>query len=278
MKVLLKPNLLAGDPPDAATTTHPAVVEAVLSRVCDLGARPLIGDSAAFGRTERIAEAAGIGAVARRFGVPIVDFRDRAVWVDHPGRTLRRLRMARDVLEADALINLPKLKVHRQMLLTAGVKNLYGCVPGKRKALQHVTHGDNRLRFARMVLDYVALIRPTLTLVDGIVAMERTGPRGGDPRSLGLLIAGTDPVAVDRVLCEVLGIPPDSLAFLPAAREAGLWETELARIRVCGAPIGDVVVRDFLLPALVPVTFSPPRLVRSALRDMWARRFASAGA
>ncbi|MBT5534041.1 DUF362 domain-containing protein, partial [Candidatus Poribacteria bacterium] len=169
--VLLKPNLVTHADVESATTTHPAVVAEALSRVRDLGARPVVGDSPAFGSAEAVAEAAGIGAVARRFDAPIVDFRHRVVTTSATGASVKRFRMSADVLEADAMINLPKLKAHRQMLLTAGVKNLYGCVPGKKKAVYHLTHGDHRPLFARMILEYVREIRPTLTVVDGIIAM-----------------------------------------------------------------------------------------------------------
>lgn len=273
--VLLKPNLVTHAEPESATTTHPAVVAAALSRLCDLGARPVVGDIPAFGGAESVAESAGVGEVARRFGAPVVDFRRRTVSVPADGASVRRFHMAADVLDADAIINLPKLKAHRQMLLTAGVKNLYGCVPGKKKAVYHLTHGDDRAAFARMIVEYVREIAPTLTVVDGVTAMSRTGPRFGDPYPLGLLVASADSVAVDRVLCDVLGIPADAAPFIPSARELGVGETDLANIAVEGVPLDDARVDDFSLPTLIPVTFSPIRLVRSAVKDFWSRRAAA---
>ncbi|MAF11118.1 thylakoid-associated protein [Candidatus Poribacteria bacterium] len=273
--VLLKPNLVTHADVESATTTHPSLVGEALCRVRDLGARPVVGDSPAFGAAEAVAESAGIGAVARHFNAPIVDFRDRVVSVPADGASVKRFRMSADVLEADVVLNLPKLKAHRQMLLTAGVKNLYGCVPGKKKAVYHLTHGDDRSLFAGMILEYVREIRPTLTVVDGIIAMARTGPRFGDPYPLGLLVASVDPVAVDRVLCDVLAIPADDLPFIPAARKLGVGETDIANIVVEGVSVEDARVADFALPTLIPATFSPLRLVRSVVKDLWSRRTAA---
>ena len=273
--VLLKPNLVTHAEPDAAITTHPAVVAEALSRVCDLGAQAVVGDSPAFGAAEDVAEAAGIGEVARRHGARVVDFRHRAVTIPAEGASVRRYRMSVDVLEADAIISLPKLKAHRQMVMTAGVKNLYGCVPGKKKAVCHLTHGADRATFARMILEHVRQIRPTLTVVDAIVAMSRTGPRFGDLYPLGLLVASVDPVAVDRTLCDIVGLAPDDLPFIPVARELGIGETDAERIAVAGVSVEDTRVDDFAFPTLIPVTFSPARILRSAVKDLWSRRAAS---
>jgi uncharacterized protein (DUF362 family) len=273
--VLLKPNLVTHGSPDSGIATHPAVVSEALARVCDLGARAVVGDSPAFGAAEDVAEVAGIGEVARRYGARVVDFRHRVVTMPAEGASVRRYRMSADVLEADAIINLPKLKAHRQMVMTAGIKNLYGCVPGKRKAVCHLTHGDDRAKFARLILEYVRQIRPTLTVVDAIVAMSRTGPRFGDPYPLGLLVASVDPVAVDRTLCDIVGLPPDDLPFIPVARDLGIGETDAERIAVAGVPVEDACVDDFTFPTLIPVTFSPARLLRSAVKDFWSRRTAA---
>ena len=112
-------------------------------------------------------------------------------------------------------------------------------------------------------------------IVDGIVAMARTGPRFGDPYPLGLLVASVDPVAVDRVLCDVLAIPADDLPFIPAARQLGVGETDMANIAVEGLSVEDARVADFALPTLIPATFSPLRLVRSVVNDIWSRRAAA---
>ena len=273
--VLLKPNLVTHGSPDSGITTHPAVVAAALARLSDLGARVAVGASPAFGAAEDVAEAADIGAVARRYGARVVDFRHRVVTMPADGASVRRFRMSADVLEADAIINLPKLKAHRQMVMTAGVKNLYGCVPGKKKAVCHLTHGGDRATFARMILEYVGQIRPTLTVVDAVVAMSRTGPRFGDPYPLGLLVASVDPVAVDRTLCDIVGLDPEALPFVPVARNLGVGETVPANITVAGVSVEEASVDDFTFPTLIPVTFSPARILRSAVRDLWSRRTAA---
>ena len=152
-RILLKPNLLAEKPAEAAVTTHPAVVEAVISLVKEAGATPVVGDSPGLGSATKNANRCGIGDVCRATGTEFVEFTE-AVMVENPAsHTFKRLEIAREVLDVDGIINLPKLKTHVQMNLTLGVKNLFGCVPGKRKPQWHLTAGIDSLHFAAMILD-----------------------------------------------------------------------------------------------------------------------------
>jgi uncharacterized protein (DUF362 family) len=184
-------------------------------------------------------------------------------------------------LDADVVINLPKIKVHGQMYLTLAVKNLFGCVRGRRKALLHQQIGGRPIEFARMLVDVCRVVQPALTLMDGIVALERTGPTGGDPRPLGLVLAGSDCTAMDRVICEIVGADCGQLLTLAAAREVGFGEGDLDRIQVlvnsksAARPLSHIVPlpagQPFVLPQrLSPLSFSPWRIVRGLARQAWA--------
>ncbi len=273
-RVLLKPNLLSASHSEDPTVTHYAVMSSLIRQVQSAGAQPFIGDSPAFGNLTSVAEKSGLKAVAEELGVSIADWRG-GVRVSHPASFgLRTYKLAREVIEADSIINVPKLKVHRQMQLTAAIKNNFGCVPGKRKARLHLLCGKDRATFGKMLIEYCQLIKPTLTVVDAITAMDAMGPRGGNPYPLGILTAGVDVVALDRVHAEIVGLRDEQFDLMNAARELGIGETNLANIEIVGERLAHVCVSDFQFPAMVPVTFSPLRIAKSTLKHLWEKRVA----
>ncbi|MBI3912027.1 MAG: DUF362 domain-containing protein [Armatimonadetes bacterium] len=274
-RVLVKPNLLAGEPSERATTTHPALIETLLRRLLDLGARPVIGDDPAFGTLERVCEACGVAEVARRYGVPLTPF-NRPMWVKSPRPRVRpTFCIDQAALEADVILNVPKLKAHRQLYFTAAIKSLYGCMPGKRKAFWHMACGPDA-RFARLLVAFAYTVRPALTVVDGVVAMERDGPKGGDPFPLGLLFAGTDVAAVDTLIAAVIHARPADSLLLNAACQLDIGTPWMAKIAVAGESLAACARADFRLPDLVGTFFSPTRLARSIWRNYRMTRLSKA--
>lgn len=269
-RILIKPNLLSAKPPESAITTHPSVVGAVITLVKEAGAKPFVGDSPGIGSARRVADRTGLMGVCQEMGVEMVDLTD-SIELDNPkGKTFKRFQIARTALEADGIINLPKLKTHTQMFLTLGVKNLFGCVVGKRKPQWHLAVGEDREAFARMLVDLYLLLRPRLTIVDGIVGMEGDGPgSSGDPRCLGLIFASDDCIAMDTVITESLGVRADALFTTKVARADGLGETFLERIEVVGERVEDVRLNDFRFPSIVGIGFDMgiPDAVESYLRN-----------
>jgi uncharacterized protein (DUF362 family)/Pyruvate/2-oxoacid:ferredoxin oxidoreductase delta subunit len=229
--LLLKPNLLAAHPPDAAVTTHPAVVEAALAAASDLGARPIVADSPGLGSARRVARVSGIAEVCRRHGVPVVDLGE-GDGVETAGRTYRSLRVAAQALETRWIWNLPKWKTHTMMGLTLGVKNLFGCVPGKRKIAAHFRSGADAGAFARHLLDLEGILRPTLTVLDGVLAMDGPGPSRGRPVRRGLLLASSHTTALDWEATRLSGFDPETVPTVRLSlREDGL---DPKRIRALG--------------------------------------------
>ncbi len=208
----------------------------------------------------------------RRLGVPLAEFdRPRRVR-NRRGRVYRQLTVDALALEVDAIVNLPKLKTHRQLLMTCAIKNMFGCVPGKRKAWWHFKAGNYENYFARMLVELFSLLNPTLTIIDAIDAMEGEGPMRGKARRLGLLLASRDGPALERICAELVGVHPRRLRMLVAAKELGYGTCDLNNIEVVGAGIEDIRVPDFVLPRLIPIGFSLPRVVRSALKNAWLSR------
>lgn len=262
--VLLKPNLLSVSPPEAAVTTHPVVVRAVAELVLEAGGRPFISDSPAFYPLAAVVGPTGVQQVADDLGIPILPFRQPVVVRNRWTPSLKRFAIDRSVLEADVVINLPKLKSHRQLRFTGGIKNLYGCMPGKRKALWHAVAANRDSRFCEGVLAVSCAARSALTVADAVLAMEGEGPKNGQPRWVGALVAGLDPIPVDAVLGRLIGAPEEDTLLLDAARRLGLGQTDLDRIEVVGESLQAIAVPDFRLPDLAGTGFSLPRLARSA--------------
>jgi uncharacterized protein (DUF362 family)/NAD-dependent dihydropyrimidine dehydrogenase PreA subunit len=247
-KVLLKPNFLVGRAPEKCVNTHPAIIHAVARLVLEAGATPVIGDGPQLGSALKVAEKCGAADVARDLGIELVDF--EPVDVTHPdGKHFKHFTVGKAVLEADKIINLPKFKTHGLTLLTLAVKNIFGCIPGARKAQWHVrTSQGGSEYFSKMLLDLYSFINPVLSIVDGIVAMEGKGPGFGTPRDLGLIIAGTDAVAVDSVISEVLGVNPEKFPTLKIALNENYGTPHLSNIEVLGEPVNEVKVNDYQFP------------------------------
>lgn len=255
-RILLKPNLLVARPASAAVTTHPFVVKAMIRLVKEAGGTPVVGDSPAIGSAKKIAEKCGILDVCLETGTELVEFKDAVVHENRDGHTFKRLEVAKEALEADGIINLPKLKTHAQMHLTLGVKNIFGCIPGKRKPQWHFAAGTNAVHFGDMILDLYLFLRPRLTVLDGIVAMEGNGPSNGAPRELGLVFASADAIAMDAVVAMVLGCRPHDLPILAAASRRSIKEADPANVETVGEDLKDVRVRAFCLPPLMSVNFT----------------------
>lgn len=224
-RVLIKPNLLRPSAPDTAVMTHPMVVRAAAEYALERGARPRIADSPATGSFRRVMKTGGFRQALEGLDVECGEFRETVE--KDIGEPFGRVDLARDVVEADAVINLAKLKTHTQMLLTLGVKNLFGCIVGLQKPEWHLRAGVDREMFARLLVRIHYAVDPVATIIDGVLAMEGQGPgKGGTPRPIGVLVGGSDAAAVDAAVCRMLGLDPEKLPTHQAAGHLGKIEKE----------------------------------------------------
>ncbi|ACM19116.1 DUF362 iron-sulfur cluster-binding domain protein [Geotalea daltonii FRC-32] len=269
-KVLLKPNMLSAKTPDAAVTTHPEVLRAAIELVQQAGGLPLVGDSPGVGSQKRVAEKTGLLQVIEESGAEIADFSEP---VEVAGKgTFKRFALARPYLEADRVINLPKLKTHEMMTMTCAVKNLFGAVVGAGKAGWHLKAGADRDLFARMLVELYLLRKPDLNIVDAVAAMEGDGPGSGDPRHVGLLLAGENAVAVDVVAAEIAGIPKKLLYIQRAAASLGVDGADRSEIETTGLPLEEACVPGFRLPHISDVQFGLPQFLKNRLRHYLTSR------
>ncbi len=247
-KVLVKPNLLAGKQPEKAVTTHPEIVRQTILMAQACGGIVSVGDSPGIGKAETVARKSGILSVVEETSARFTPFEESTI-IRPQGTTFHALEVASAVLDADVIINLPKLKTHQRMGLTAAVKNMFGAVVGMRKARLHLQAGTDKAFFALMLLELAEQLQPNLSIVDGVVAMEGEGPGSGDPVQIGTLLAGPQPLAVDTVAAHLLGLPADTNWVQKIARERGRP----------GADMADVLLHGVAPEQLRPVRFRPAK-------------------
>lgn len=265
-KVLLKPNLLADVPPDKNVTTHPSVVFAVARLVREAGATPIVGDSPGLASFQKAAKTSGIEDAAKRAGAEMASFKN-SVQLEIPGSTFKNIEVAEEVLACDRIINLPKLKTHVQMVLTLGIKNMFGCVVGKRKSQWHLMAGKDTLYFARMITDIFQAVRPSLTIMDGVIAMHKDGPHNGEPYKMGLIFAANDAVALDSAITFMVGLEPADNPILSVAIEKGLGEARLDKVLFPCVKPAEARQKGFVIPGQSALEIGPGFL-RPYLRRM----------
>ncbi|WP_013321916.1 DUF362 domain-containing protein [Gloeothece verrucosa] len=268
-RVLLKPNLLTGSYPQNECTTRKELVYCVAQLVIEAGGQPFLGDSPAFGSAKGVAAANGYLPLIEALNLPIVEFHGKPYPTE--SENFNHLRLSKEAMEADVIINLPKVKSHVQLTLTLGVKNLFGCVPGKMKAWWHFEAGKDSSRFAEMLVETAKAINPDLTIIDGIIGHQGNGPSKGEPRPLGILGASSDVFALDRVMVEVLGVAPSQVPTLAAQRRLG-YSADLESINFPLEHPCELQISDWKLPSVVvPIDFRIPRVISSTFKHLYIR-------
>ncbi|MBQ0004237.1 MAG: DUF362 domain-containing protein [Clostridiales bacterium] len=208
-KVLVKPNFLSAAEADKAITTHPAVIEGMFRILNEEGfADVAYGDSPGHGSCEGAAKKLDLQPIADKYGVARADM-ETSILTEYPeGQTAKSFHYCKGIVEADAIINLCKMKTHALERITGAVKNVYGYICGAHKAAGHVKY-PNPAIFARMLADIHNSTDTRVHIMDGIIAMEGNGPSGGDPIEMGVMLFSKDPVALDTAFCHIVYLNPE---------------------------------------------------------------------
>lgn len=278
-RIVLKANLLRAAPPESAICTHPAVVEAVAKLVKEAGGTPVICDSPGGalhkeGVLRSLYEKTGMAAAAAAAGAELaMDSSTRTVSLPE-GKVLRQAEIITPVAEADGVIDLCKMKTHVLMSMTGAVKNLFGVIPGLSKVGYHATHPDHAT-FADVLLDLTGYVKPRLSLMDGILAMEGDGPgSSGTPRQAGLLLASANPLALDTAAGAIMNLPRQDNPVLLAAERRGLTPCRMEDVELIGGTVEELRMADYKFPAstksnlmdfLGPLARPAERLCKKAL-------------
>lgn len=254
MTVLLKVNMIGPKTPETAAVTHPEFVRAITRILMDRKCEVWIGDSsggaiAGISPTGRSFVVSGFERVAMEEGAKIKNFdREGVIEVD---TSVGKMYLAKPLFEADFIINLPKLKTHSAGIYTGAVKNLFGCIPGLRKAAYHKA-APNPKEFGAVLAAINEAVNAGLHIMDGITAMEGEGPTAGNVYHAEKILISTDPLALDAVASKMIGMNIEDNPIFDAARERNLGEWKMEHIEVMG---------DYMTPPKLP-KFKLPRAFR----------------
>ena len=245
-RVLVKPNLLIPIEPESGVTTHPQVLRGVIRVLKSIDCQIFVGDGPCAlkdipEKVEEVYERCGVTLVCREEGVELVKFENK--------RWREKFPLTTWLDNCDYVVNLPKFKTHNLTLLTCSIKNLFGLVWGTHKIELHKKYFDAN-DFAKMLVDIYAEVKPALTIVDGIVAMEGDGPAtSGKLRQQGLIVAGADAVALDSVLAVIMGLAPTDILTTKEAFKRGLGQADMKSIIIEGEKLQDAITKPFILPS-----------------------------
>ncbi len=224
MRILLKPNLLYGKKPEAGVTTNPAILRAVIRWLTERGhTNIVVADSSGGLFTAEYMRGVYAASGLRTPGIEEYLNRDFTFGrrETREGSATRSFNLITPVLEAEYIINLPKLKTHAMTTVSIGVKNLFGTIPGLQKPDMHRRYPETK-DFVRMLCELCETVHPNVTLLDAVDSMEGNGPGGGTVRHTGVTLCSRDVFALDIAAVLFMGLVPSDMPHLAAARDMKL--------------------------------------------------------
>ncbi len=268
-KILVKPNLLRGQ---VLCCAHAEVVRALCLILQEHGMQVTVRDSSAFGSAHSVSESIGLSAALAPLGLKVQEFQaTQPLILPHGYGTWH---IGQEAFESDAIISVPKLKAHRQMRVSLGVKNIFGCIAGMRKALAHTSQGRTLEMFCESILALYKALPPVASVLDGVLAMHRTGPMGGDVFDLQCLGASLNAQALDTAIYSMLQLKPESVPLWNYARKAQDAAAFEQNIHYTDMQPSQFDCSAFALPQeLMHVSFQPHRLLASFAKRLWTRFF-----
>jgi uncharacterized protein (DUF362 family) len=238
-KVLIKVNFITDKTWDTGATTDPVVVEAIIQKLKELPVKVYVVESdATITSADRAFEKTGMKDMCERNDIECLNLRyveDKVELAIPDGEALKSMSVPRIVTES-AVISAAKFKTHVNTGVTLGMKNMFGLLPEKFKGKYHLKG------ISKVVTDINTVLKPALTVIDGFVGMEGSGPIDGTPVQMNLIIAGTDTVATDATACRVMGIDPHEIKHIRRAYEKGLGNID--DVQVIGEKLA-AVTRPF---------------------------------
>lgn len=253
MRVLLKVNLIGPKHSDTAAVTHSEFVRALTQILKERGCIVWIGDSsggsiAGIAPTAQSLVVSGLVKVANEEGAIIKNFdKEGVIEVTPASGRIAKMYLARPLFEADLVINLPKLKTHSAGIYTGAVKNLFGCIPGLRKAEYHRL-APNPKDLGETIADIHQSVKVGLHIMDGITAMQGEGPTAGEVYHAGKILISTDPLALDTAAAAMLGMEVEDIPILESARDRQLGESDLNKIEIAGDYESTPLLENFKHP------------------------------
>ena len=246
MNVVIKANLVHAFNPDKAATTNPKVLLELSKRILEKGASVTIGDSPGgpFNKIflNQVYKITGLKELTE-FGIKLnEDFEEEKINFQEAVKC-KEFMMTSYLKKADVIIDCCKLKSHGMMALSCAVKNLFGIIPGTLKAEFHYRYPDYN-DFANMLIDLNEYLKPTISIVDGVVAMEGNGPTAGTPKHVGLILASKNQYKLDYVCAHIIGLEMSNVPTLEESYKRNLIPKDVHDIS-CNLNIEDLKIKDF---------------------------------
>ncbi|MEW6606878.1 MAG: DUF362 domain-containing protein [bacterium] len=265
-RVLLKGNIGAPSPPEQASTTHPSIIKAMIQLVREVGGIPIFGDSPIIERiTEETFEISGHAKIAHKEGIEITAFNKNGFKkVKIPkGKQIKEIYFSKDVLNADVVISIPKLKTHILTYYTGAIKNMFGALEKESRINIHKSF-IKVIPFSEAIVDVFSVRKPDLAIMDGIWAMEGLGPSHGQIKKVGVIISSKDSVALDAVSSAIIGYDPMDIPTTKDAEMRRLGNGKLDQIEILGEQIDKV-----------KVDFEKVPIIRDEIRERFKNFFLS---
>jgi uncharacterized protein (DUF362 family)/NAD-dependent dihydropyrimidine dehydrogenase PreA subunit len=250
--ILVKPNMLSARAPEDAVTTHPEIVRAVIRMVKAAGATPIVGDSpsglSTDGILDKLAERTGIARVCEEEKVEFAHFTESKNVRFERGVVAKSFELTAVLDRVDGIISVAKMKTHTLTGITGAVKNLFGLIPGLKKAEYHFRMMDKEA-FSAMLVDLAECVHPRLTVMDAVLGMDGDGPSGGTKKGIGLVIASDDVHALDAFFLHFVGAEVSSVPTVRIARERGLGPRDTDDVRIVGDGRAALRLDGFKMPS-----------------------------
>jgi len=248
MKIAVKANLMMRVKPEKAATTHPQVAVALCELLVERGAGVVLGDSpggpfnAAY--LAQVYNSTGMRQILET-GASLNDDFSFAEISNADAVAAKDFQITNYLLQADAIIDLCKVKTHGLMAYTGACKNLFGAVPGMRKSEYHYRY-NTREAFADMLVDVCQWCKPRLSIGDAVTVMEGNGPSGGTPRHMGAILCSFNAHALDLAGAHLMNMGVNDVPTLQAAFERNLIPQDVSGLTIHG-DLESFVIPDFQL-------------------------------
>lgn len=218
-KILIKPNLNANMNALTGNTTDLRLLASVIEYLKTEGYQNIVigeGTNSGYYRNNiSVISRLKVDMLAKHYGVMVIDLNySESHYIDFEKGI--KAGIAREVIESEFLINMPKLKTHFEVGMSVCLKNLMGCLVGQENKKK--THKS----LAKNILNINKYLKPHLHIVDGIIAMEGLGPTRGTPINTGIVFIGTDPYLIDLACAKIAGFDYQKIRTLKLAEDEGI--------------------------------------------------------
>ena len=265
--ILIKPNLLMARNPSAATTAHPAIVEAVAERFTRLGANVVIADSPggpySAASLKKVYMACGMDRAAQRSGAEL-NYSTASKKITYDGIKTRQFELIEPAFKASTIISISKAKTHMLTYYTGAVKNMFGTIAGLNKAVCHAKMPD-AADFCEFLVDLCNYTEPYISITDAVEGMDGKGPSGGRVRKVGVLAASKNPYALDLAMMRIVGLDWNRSPVHKIAAEKGFVPKEPYMLELLGDEIAPLEEK-YIPAATVSVVMGAIRYMPKPIR------------